>query len=169
MKKQSLLLIGLLFLLTIGTRLIPHLSNFTPIFALGLLAGFATKNKFIAIGIGFAALIISDIFVGFYPQVWAVYAATGISIFLSVMILKNQSGKSIAKSSFVAPTVFYLLSNVAAFFAWYPVSFEGFISCYYNAIPFYGYSLLSTFTYSYAFFGLLKLASKENPATVLNK
>ncbi|OGU56836.1 MAG: hypothetical protein A2X64_07430 [Ignavibacteria bacterium GWF2_33_9] len=169
MKKQSLLLIGLLFLLTIGTRLIPHLSNFTPIFALGLLAGFLTKKKYMAIGIGFAALIISDIFVGFYPQVWGVYAATGVSIFLSIMFLKNQSGKSIAKSSFIAPTVFYLLSNIVAFFAWYPVTFEGFVSCYYNAIPFYGYSLLSTFAYSYAFFGLHKLVAKENPGPVLNK
>ncbi len=137
--------------LIIFTRLTPHISNFTPIFAIGFFSLAIFKNKKISLFLPLIGMFLSDIFLGFYATAWANYLALFFSIFVSVSYnLKNRYFDTFSKS-LVAPTIFFILSNLVVFFAWYPQSLEGFVSCYVNAIPFYGATLLSTFAYSAVF------------------
>lgn len=151
------------------TRLIPHLSNFTPIFALGIFTTVLFKNRTISLALVLGAMLVTDIFIGFYPEVWAVYASTIIAIGLSTLFTKNPSFLKLGISSLSAPTIFFVLSNLAVWFAWYPHSFEGLSMCYFNAIPFYGYSLISTFAYTFAFFSIYKIVTKQNLVLVSEK
>lgn len=171
MKKLNMNFILILFFVafSILTRLIPHISNFTSVFALGIFTFASTKNKLLSSLLPVFVMFISDIFLGFYPDVWAVYASLTIALLLSSLVMNNLSSRKIVLNSFVSPTIFFILSNLAIFPYWYPVSFSGLMQCYYNAIPFYGYSLISTLAYSFAFFGLNKLITKENLLTVNTK
>lgn len=154
----SIFLIAFVF----ATRLIPHVSNFTPIFAFGIFTVTLFKNRILSTILPIAAMFLSDIFIGFYPEIWAVYVSVAVSMLISYSIIKNPSALKVGISSFAAPTIFFILSNLAVWISWYPTTLSGFVSCYVNAIPFYGYSIVSTLAYSFAFFGLHKLATKEN-------
>jgi hypothetical protein len=156
-----LIAIGLLVLVVI-TRLIPHLSNFTPIFAFGIFSVALFKNRFLATVLPITAMFISDIFIGFYPEIWAVYLSISIAMLISYSISKTPNVLKIGITSLIAPTIFFILSNLAVWNVWYPATSAGLVACYINAIPFYGYSIISTLAYSFAFFGLYKLVTKEN-------
>jgi hypothetical protein len=107
-------------------------------------------------------MFLSDIFIGFYPEIWAVYVSVALAMLISYSIVKTPTKMKVGITSLVAPTVFFILSNLAIWQVWYPSTFGGLVTCYINAIPFYGYSLISTLAYSFGFFGLYKLATKEN-------
>lgn len=160
-KTNIAIALGLIIFVVI-TRLIPHVSNFTPIFALGIFSVSLLKNRFLTTLVPIAAMFISDIFIGFYPEIWAVYVSLAVAMILSYSIAKNSTVFKVGAASLAAPTAFFILSNLAVWQVWYPTTLSGLTTCYINAIPFYGYSLISTFAYSFAFFGLYKLATKEN-------
>lgn len=54
------------------------------------------------------------------------------------------------------PTVFYLISNFGFWLGWqsYPRTVAGLMDCYAAGIPFYGYSVVSTFLFAVVLFGL---------------
>lgn len=164
MKKNQLnILIAIVLLAFVFiTRLIPHVSNFTPIFAFGIFSVTLFKNRIISTILPIAAMFLSDIFIGFYPEIWAVYVSVAFAMLISYSIMKNPTALKVGISSLAAPTVFFILSNLAVWTVWYPATFSGLVSCYVSAIPFYGYSVISTLAYSFAFFGLYKLVTKEN-------
>jgi len=81
-----LFLVGVI-ILTIITRMIPHLSNFTSVFALGIILTSITRNKILISGIVVATMFLSDIFIGFYPAVWAIYASMAITVILSSLFV----------------------------------------------------------------------------------
>jgi hypothetical protein len=160
-KSTQYILMALALGLILLTRLIPHISNFTPIFAIGIFASTIFKNKKISLFLPLFGMFLSDIFIGFYSTAWANYLALFFAISISIIYnLKNRYFDTFSKS-LVAPTIFYILSNFVVFFAWYPQSIEGFVSCYVNAIPFYGASLLSTLAYSVVFTVFAKKYSEK--------
>jgi hypothetical protein len=74
--------------------------------------------------------------------------------------IKNFNVKKIAIASFVAPTVYFLISN---FLVWAsasplagfarPKTFSGLLMCYSDGLPFYPWSVAATFIFSALFFG----------------
>lgn len=161
MKNQNILISIILLTLLIISRLIPHLANFTPVFAIGLFSYSLFKKQYLSFIIPLIGMIITDAIIGFYPNVWAVYLSMVIAIVLSNLINTPKKQLTIITRSLSAPTIFFVLSNLSVFFVWYPFNLEGFISCYVNAIPFYGYSVVSTLAYSYVFISLYSLLFKE--------
>ena len=137
--------------LILFTRLIPHISNFTPIFAIGIFSVTIFKNKQISLFLPLIGMFLSDIFIGFYSTAWANYLALFFAIFFPISFSFNNRYFDLISKSIISPTIFFILSNLVVFFAWYPNTFEGFISCYVYAVPFYGASLISTIAYSSVF------------------
>ena len=88
-KNISILLVVIIAVLS---RFIPHPPNFTPIIAIGLFSGFYLKdNKRIALFLPLCAMIISDIFLGFYLISIFVYLSLGAIVLLgSRMPNKNK-------------------------------------------------------------------------------
>ena len=136
--------VGLLIVLA-ASRFIPHPPNFTSLIALSFYVPILLGNRYIpALILCFA---ITDFFIGFHSVTlftWGSVLVIGLlSKYLSKNILIRVSG------ALTGCFIFYIISN---FGVWslgnYEYNFQGLITCYVLALPFFGYSLISTFIYS---------------------
>ena len=134
-----------IFLALAASRFVPHPPNFTSLIALSFYIPLFFGLKFIpAVILGFA---LTDIFIGFHNTIfftWGSVFMIGIlSNFFSNGLVMRISG------ALLGAVVFFIISN---FGVWtngmYGYSFEGLISCYILAIPFFLYTILSKFLYS---------------------
>jgi hypothetical protein len=154
--------------------------NFKPVCALALFAGFYF-NRFWLAGIVVALiLVVSDLVLGGYE--WqlmaAVYGSTLIAALLGLAIKNRQSGSAgfqlfgqFATASLAMSFAFFVLTNFAvwAFGGWYPSTLAGLADCYYAAIPFFRWTLVSDFVFSQALIAAYIVALgwvvKPNPVT----
>jgi len=137
-------------------RLIPHPPNFTPILAIALFAGTKFKDSRYSFIIPVVAMLISDMVIGFHY---------GMTLIYSIMILATVIGryfKGIFSAAIVSSLLFFLISNFQVWLVsgMYQKSIFGLIECYTMAIPFFGMTLLSTLTYTYALFSVFYLLTK---------
>lgn len=155
-------MVYLVVLLAVLARFIPHIPNFSPVYGALLFAGarlrkrdsiwfpvmllgasdFVLTNLIYRMSIGWAELI--------QMAAFAAIAVTGWSL-RSRLTLRRFSFACVA-----GPTAFYLISNFGVWLGWhtYPPTLAGLVQCYVAAIPFYGYSLASTFLFAAVLFGL---------------
>tara|TARA_B100000941_G_scaffold263142_1_gene216341 strand:+ start:126 stop:704 length:579 start_codon:yes stop_codon:yes gene_type:complete len=166
--KLQLLFSALVVLLIAGSRLIPHVENFVPVFAMILFAAVHFKNKFQAIAISVGALWLSDLYInnwGRYADYYNEfilfsspfnYLAYIIIALLSVQIFKNSiTVKKVLTSSIGIGVVFFVISNFGVWLGgtMYPMTFEGLVTCYVSAIPFFRSTLTSNMLFSFVLFG----------------
>ena len=139
--KISLGIIGVLA----ASRFIPHPPNFTSLLALSFyVPAFLGLRYLPALLIGF---IFTDLIIGFHGVTfftWGTVILIGLgSKFFTKNIINRISG------SLLGACLFFIITN---FGVWslgsYGYSFEGIIICYTLALPFFGYSLISTFVFS---------------------
>ena len=128
-----------------ASRFIPHPPNFTSLLALSFYIPAVFGKKYIPVVVG--ALLLTDLFIGFHSTI----IFTSGSVIL-IGLISNYFNRSITLRIFGALTgavIFFIISN---FGVWlngsYGHTLNGMLSCYLLAIPFFGYSLLSTLTFS---------------------
>lgn len=153
--------IGLVFILmAVILRFLPHLPNFAPVEAIALFGGTYLSRK-TALILPLTAMLISDIFLGFYqiPVMVFVYGSFLISVLLGFSIKKNKKWYTILGASIFSAIIFFLLTNFAvwAFTPWYAKTFSGIIQCYIMALPFFRNTLLGDLFYVVVFFGAYEL------------
>jgi hypothetical protein len=144
---------GLLITLA-ASRFIPHPPNFTNLIALSYYVPILLGNRFIPALI--LCFVITDFFIGFHSVTiftWGSILVIGLfSNYLSKNILNRVLGVVIGC------LIFFIISN---FGVWslgnYGYNFQGLITCYVLALPFFGYSLISTFIYSVIIESLYKI------------
>ena len=152
-----------LVLLVAASRFLPHPPNVAFLGALGLFAGCYLNGRK-AYLVPLCVLLLSDIVghvlripgMGFYnaiPMV-AVYCGALASIPLGRWLRSGQKSWKVPAASLAASTVFFLISNFGVWLGpWYPTTGAGFIACFTNAIPFYGYTLVGDLAFSALLFG----------------
>lgn len=137
-------------------------SGFSPVIAIALLAGFIIKQRNLVFILPLVALFISDLIIqllytqgafpypGFYDGQWKNYLLL-MAVALLGSMLRGKSNGSLAIGAVVAPTVYFLVSN---FLVWqgtteavYPKTFDGLITCYTAALPFYKNALIATLVF----------------------
>jgi len=160
-EKNTNLIIALLFiLLGITFRLIPHAPNFTPIAAMALFGGVYFSKK-TALVLPLLAVIISDIFLGFYePKIMvAVYGSFLLCAILGFWLKKHKKWHTVLGSAILSAFLFFIITNFAvfAFSPWYAKTFQGLIQCYSMALPFFRNTLLGDIFYTAVFFGAYEL------------
>jgi len=171
MKKYlpAILLISLGF----ATRFVPHLPNFTAIGAIAFFAGRYLPTRY-SLTIPLIAMLISDIFIGFY----------GLSIMLTVYLsfalmtivgytTQNNGWKKIVVGTIVGSTLFYLITNWAvwAFGTMYSSDLSGLFASYFTALPFFRNQLLADIFYTTALVGgyeftqqlITQIQTQKNP------
>ena len=137
-------------------RLIPHPPNFTPIIAVAIMSSYFFKNIYLSFATLFIAMLLGDIFIGFYTHIFFVYLSLCLITFIFFKINLQINYKNLFIFGFVGSLIFYLVSN---FGVWilsdlYEKNLSGLMSCYFLAIPFFKNSFFSTLLFSYsAFFG----------------
>ena len=154
-------LIALIFVLIgISLRLIPHAPNFAPIAAIALFGGVYFSKK-IALTLPVLAVLISDVFIGFYDLklMAAVYGSFILCAVLGFWLKNNKKWHTVAGAAILSSVLFFLITNFAvwAFSPWYAKTFSGIIQSYVMALPFFRNSLLGDLFYTTVFFGAYEL------------
>ena len=148
-------------IIAVALRLLPHPPNFAPIAALALFAGVYLSRK-TALVIPLAAMLISDLFLGFYePMVGlAVYGSFLLTVVLGFCVKKQKKWFTILGGSLAGSLVFFLTTNFAvwAFTPWYAKTMNGLSLCFTMALPFFKNTLLGDLFYVGLFFGIYELA-----------
>ncbi len=164
MKPRAMLLIGMI-VAAAALRLLPHPSNFTPIGALALFAGAHFDDKRWAFIVPLAAMFLSDILIGFHGQMPVVYAAFAVIVCMGFALKEKKTALRVTGASLAAATFFFIVSNFAvwAFDGLYPMTFQGLVTCYVAAIPFFQNGLTGTLLYSAVLFGGFALLEAKLP------
>ena len=146
-----------LILILVFARLIPHPPNFTPIIAAAIVSGYFFKNINLSLLTLLIAMLISDLFIGFYENMIFVYASLLLITFVFHKISSKINFKNLFIYGFAGSLIFFAVSN---FGVWalgspgvydiaYEKSLSGLIECYILAIPFFGNTFLSTLIFAY--------------------
>ena len=134
-----------IFIALAASRFIPHPPNFTSLIALSFYIPALLGLRYLPILI--LSFIITDIFIGFHQ----VTLFTWGSVFFIGLFAKYFAKSILSRVSgaLIGSCVFFLVTN---FGIWslgsYGYNFEGFILCYTLAIPFFTYTVISTFIFS---------------------
>jgi len=149
--------IGILLVLA-ASRFIPHPPNFTSLQALSFYIPLLFGIKFIPIVLG--SLAFTDLVIGFHSTIaftWGSVIIIGlVSNYFNRSLLTRISG------SLFGATIFYIFTNFGVWtIGGYGYTFQGLASCYILALPFFGYSLISTFIFSALIEGIHKLFVKN--------
>jgi len=149
--------------LCVAGRVMPHESNFTPVAAAALFAGYYFSRRWVAAAVPVLGMLIGDQIIGGYE--WEVAAVIYAAFVLSTLLGRwmQRSGLNVwrvAGSSFVGAVAFYLLSNGAhwAFTEMYPHTLAGLIESYVAALPFFRNTLTGDLVWSAGLFGAYGLA-----------
>jgi hypothetical protein len=161
--------------------------GFSPLIAMAIFGGAVIKDKKLAFLLPLLAMFASDslyqlLYIngvenipGFYQGQVINYILFG-SLTVFGFFIKNFNIKRIAIASFSAPTAYFLISN---FLVWAssspdagwnrPKTFGGLIMCYGDGLPFYPWSVVSTFVFSAILFGSFYLMTKPTTAQLAAK
>ena len=154
--KKEIFPISLILILTFA-RLIPHPPNFTPIIAVAIVSGYFFKNLNLSILTLLIAMLISDLFIGFYENMIFVYVSLIIITFTFYKISNKINFKNLFIYGFAGSLIFFIVSNFGVWALGSPgvgdIAYErnlsGLINCYILAIPFFGNTFLSTLIFAY--------------------
>jgi hypothetical protein len=164
MKPRTMLLVSLI-LGAAALRLVPHPPNFTPIGALALFAGAQFDDKRWAFIVPLAAMLLSDMVIGFHSGMPVIYAAFAAIVCVGFLLKEKKTALRVATASLAAATFFFVVSNLAVWAAGrlYPLTFQGLVTCYIAAIPFFQNWLGGTLFYSAVLFGGFAFVEKKLP------
>lgn len=153
-------------------RLLPHPPNFVPVGATSVFAG-ARLPGWQAYLIPLTLMAVTDPIIyaaygipfSFTSRLW-IYSSFLISVAIGRRLRHTVNPGRIAGAVFLSALQFFLISNFGVWLGndvapLYPHTAAGLIACYIAALPFFGWTLLSDFTYAAAFFGLHAWLSRK--------
>jgi hypothetical protein len=148
-----------------ATRLIPHPPNLASISAIALFGGAYFSDRRLAFLIPLAALLLSDLILGFYSHMEVVYLSFALIVCIGLWLQNKRSVFQIAGAALASSVLFFLLTNfgVWAFESLYPKTLEGLISCYVAAIPFFQNTLQGDLFFTVVLFGGFALLERSFP------
>lgn len=165
-QSSRFLIISLLIILAACTRalplLLPDIWNFTAVGALAVFAGSQLKNTRLAFIVPVAAMALSDLFIGggFNAVVYAGFVAM---VACGLFIRNKVSAANIALASICGAVIFFLITNFAFLYPWYPHNIQGVIQSYIMGLPFLRNMLLADIIYGTLLFGGFYLLEKRYP------
>ena len=147
-----------IFVALAASRFIPHPPNFTSLLALSFYVPALLGIRYIpALIIGFA---ITDLFLGFHSTTLFTWGAVIFIGLLSKHFIKNIISR--ISGALVGACIFFIVTN---FGVWsigaYGYTMNGLLTCYTLAIPFFAYSLISTFIFSSIIEAVYKFKDKK--------
>ena len=146
------------------SRLVPHPMNFAPITAIALFGGVYFNGKFSPI-LPLAALLLSDLFLGFYEGMVWVYGSFLLVVVIGLLIRKHKTASVVFGATIVSSLLFFVITNFGVWLSgvFYTKDFTGLVECYTAAIPFYRNSVMGDLFYVTVMFGAYELAMKYFP------
>lgn len=163
-------MVGAAILIAVGSRVLPHPPNFTPLAALGLFAGAVSLRPWVAAIVVVAAMLISDAVIGFHSLMPVVYGCLLVNLIIGSRMVRGREGFQfnaascgrIVAGSLMGSVLFFLVTNFAVFTTSYPTTGAGLASCYTAALPFFQYTLTGDLFYSAVLFGAYALSTAKS-------
>lgn len=157
--KNTIAVFITLLLLTVLSRWVSHMWNFTLLGGAFLFAGAYFQDKKIALALMLSSMLISDFVIGFHDQMLVVYFSYFITVALGFLLTANSSRLKILGFSVLGSFSFYVITNFAVWYqgALYPMTLSGLIDCYVMGLPFYRNQLIGDVASTFAFFEIAKL------------
>ncbi len=166
-RSTRFIIVGFLLAFAVAGRLLPHPANFTPLYAAMLFAATVLGGGY-ALLLAVAAMAITDPILGLYEP--PVMAAVYLCLLLMAGLGRACRGRgwgSVVGATLLGSTVFFLVTNaaVAWFTPYYAHTFDGLLTSYAMALPFWRNTLLGDFIYTGMLFGayaaVVALRSRE--------
>ena len=134
-----------IFIALAASRFVPHPPNFTSLLALSFYVPALLGVRFLPALI--ASFFITDLFIGLHSVMlftWGSVILIGlISKFFLSSIYTRISG------ALLGAIIFYLITNFGVWLMGsYGFNLEGLITCYVLALPFFGFTVISTLVFS---------------------
>jgi hypothetical protein len=147
-------------------RLVPHPPNFGPVGALALFSGAMLGRRLLAFAAPLGALVLSDLVLGFYPELLFVYASVLAVVLIGWLVAKQKTALTIAAAAIASSVLFFAVTNFGVWLLmdYYPKTPAGLAACYVAAIPFFQNTLASDLLYAGLLFGGWVLAERALPA-----
>jgi hypothetical protein len=172
-----------MILLAALSRIIPHMPNFSPLGAIGLLGAAYFSEKWEAFLIPISATWLSDLFINnvvyaqYYPQFtwfyqgfcWQ-YGGYLLITLAGIFIFGKINLQRVAIGALASTAIFFLVSNFGCWIGstTYPQNLGGLMTCYAAGIPFLKGTLFGDLFYSGVLFGAFALAQKQFPVLRLS-
>jgi hypothetical protein len=154
-------MVYLIIVFSVLMRFVPHLPNFSPVYAALLFGGTNLRKRdslwFPVLLLGASDIVLTE-FIYHSNVGWGelIQMAAFASIPVTGWMLRRRfTGLRFAAACFSGPSAFFLISNFGFWlgFHTYPPTWSGLAECYVAGMPFYGRSLLSTVFYAGILFG----------------
>jgi hypothetical protein len=146
-------------------RLLPHWPNVSPVAAMALFGGAYFVDRKLAFIVPFAALFISDLFLGLHSSMIFVYGGFALTVMLGFMLKKHITVTNTTMAVVASSVVFFLVTNFGSWLmsGLYPYTAAGLVQAYVAGIPFFQNSLLGNLAYSAIIFGGYALLKQRYP------
>lgn len=147
-------------------RLLPHPPNFSPIAAMALFSGAYLPKRALAFVAPLAALLLSDLVLGFYPELVFVYLSVAATVLIGWAVSKRKTVLGVGAAAIASSLLFYLVTNFGVWLVadFYPKTLAGLAACYVAAIPFFQNTLAGDLVFTALLFGGFVLAERLLPA-----
>jgi hypothetical protein len=151
----------LLVLLAVLTRFIPHMPNFSPVFAALLFGGAHLKRRdsiwypvtlLAASDVVLTTLVFRTRLVWGQSIIWLAFAVVAL---LGYWLRNRETVGRIGVAALAGPTAFFVIGNFGVWlgFGEYPPTWDGLVTCYVAGLPFYRNSLVASVVYTALVFG----------------
>ena len=146
-------------------RLVPHPPNFSPIDAMALFSGAYVGRRPLAFVAPLAALLLSDLVLGFYHGLATVYATVALIVVIGWLVSSRRTPLRIGAGALAGSVIFFVITNFGMwlFSGFYPVTYAGLVACYTAAIPFFQNTVAGDLFYTVLLFGGFALAERLLP------
>ena len=143
-----------IFLALAASRFVPHPPNFTSLIALSFYVPALLGVKFLPALI--ICFIFTDLIIGLHEIILFTWGSIIVIGLISNRFIKNIFYR--ITGAVIGALIFYIITN---FGVWslgsYGYSLTGLILCYTLALPFFGYTMISTIIFSVIIEAILKL------------
>ena len=134
-----------IFLVLASSRLIPHPPNFTSLMALSFYVPVFLGLRYIPALI--VAFMLTDFIIGYHSGTHWTWGSVLIIGLISQFFTKNIVLRLVG--ALTGAVIFFLITNFGVWFdGMYQPNLQGLIESFIMGLPFFGYSLISTFLFS---------------------
>ena len=164
MKLNSHLITGfvIIFMLALS-RLIPHPPNFTPILGMAVFSGAIINHKLVAYIIPLAAMLLSDLYLGFHASMPIIYFSLAVCVLIGTLIESKVSILNSILSLSFGVLIFFLITNFAVWYGsgMYECNISGLMTCYLMGLPFVQNTFISSILYGMGAFLIYDIINKR--------
>ena len=168
-----------MILLAAFSRLVPHMTNFSPLGTIGLFGAAYFVKKWQAFLVPIAATWLSDLFINnviyaqYYPQFtwfyhgfyWQYGSYLVIVLVSLLVIMRKLTVTRVISGAIASSAIFFFISNFGVWLNshFYPQNTAGLLQCYTAALPFLKGTLYGNLFYAGILFGGFAYAQKQYP------